>query len=119
MDVVEQAVASVGRQAAKVPAMAWVSDLLLDDFMPEVDAEEARRERLEGTEEQRQEAQELVAEFCESWREVCAEPTDTDLSNFWSRCCVLYSTVLEPGPLAEALATQLRRDVVSGQDGSW
>ncbi|CAK0840348.1 unnamed protein product [Prorocentrum cordatum] len=119
LDAVEQAVASAGRRAAKVPAMAWVSDLLLDDFLPEADAEEARREQLEGTEEQRQEAQELVAEFCESWREVCAEPTDTDLGAFWSRCCVLYSTVLEPGPLAEALATQLRREAVSGQDGSW
>merc|ERR1740127_452871 len=64
IDAVEQAVASVGRKAAKVPAIAWVSDLLLDDFLPEADAEEVRREQLEGTEEQRQEAQELVAEFC-------------------------------------------------------
>jgi len=57
--------------------------------------------------EDREEAAELVAEFCETFPAERAMPSAEDLDQFWSRVSLLYARSMDPRPIAEAMQKHL------------
>jgi len=103
LDATEQAFNAL---ADRVEVLA---DFLFDESPSEASAEE-RREEPEVSAEQRERARELVAEFCGGYSEPRVAPSEEELEALRSRCSLLYSCVLDPGPLAEAFSQQLAQD---------
>lgn len=57
--------------------------------------------------EQTEEAEALVADFCDSFPESIVLPTDDDYEKLWSRCSLLYAQIMDPAPIANELAKRL------------
>jgi len=66
------------------------------------------REFEASTAEEREEAEELLTEFCERYSESRFLPDQGQLDALWSRVSVLYGCVLHPGPIVHAMMMQLR-----------
>jgi len=54
----------------------------------------------------KEEAREVVVEFCETFPAEKILPSQEDLDQFWSRVSLLYAQSLSPRPLAEAVRRQ-------------
>ncbi|CAK0893058.1 unnamed protein product, partial [Prorocentrum cordatum] len=79
-----------------------------DGFGAPVSNEDAQRAATDGvTSHDNQAADELIAGFCAGHREHSVVPDAVELDALWSRCCLLYGCVLDPGPLASAIVAQL------------
>jgi len=55
----------------------------------------------------REEAQEVVAEFCETFLAERPMPSKEELDQFWSHVSLLYARSLDPRPISEAVRRQL------------
>lgn len=88
-----------------------------DDAEPAGAAQPAAQEEASGEVEppqtwvsphEREEAQEIFAEFCERYPEQRATPDEDALESLWTRVSLLYGCSLHPGPIALAVCQQLR-----------
>jgi len=89
-------------------AVADKVDYLADMLIPEEsDSDGAEEHREVSSIEDREEAREIVIEFCETFPPEQAMPSDEDLDQFWSRVSLLYARSMNPRPIAEAMRRQL------------
>jgi len=90
----------------------------LADYIFNETASESEEERRQGrpfSPQQLEEAQAVVADFCQDYAEARVVPTEEELHSFWTRCSLLYGCVLSPAPLGTALAEQLTRSPGRGE----
>lgn len=90
-----------------VPGASFLINPFSDEASDEAGGHDLWRPEAEVSTKQKEEAHELVASFCENYPDLHAMPSDDELEALWSKSSLLYACVLDPGPVADALARQL------------
>jgi len=88
-----------------IDAVADKIDAFADMLDGSSDSDEKPREVLSN--EDKEEAREAVAEFCETCLAERPMPSKEELDQFWSRMSLLYARSFDPRPISEAVRRQL------------
>lgn len=102
----------IDRHSSKFEAADKVIDAIADKVdsfadMLEGSSDDPEEHREVFSNEDKEEARNAVAEFCETFPADRPLPSEEELDQFWSRVSLLYARSLDPRPIAEAVRKQL------------